>query len=106
MEINNSLTRGVDPYTQTRVDAAVEKDGRKEAVKTAQQPAGDRISLSPEAMLRTAAHSAATQAPDVRQEKVDAIKERIAAGEYTVDSKKIAEKLLGDESALAGAVKP
>ena len=106
MEIKNSLTRGVDPYTQTRVDTAVEKDGRKEAAQAGRQPAGDRISLSPEAMLRTAAHSAATQAPDVRQEKVDAIKERIAAGEYSVDSKKIAEKLLADESALAGAMKP
>ncbi len=103
MEIKNTLARVVDPYAQARIDGA-EKDGRKEAAATQAPAKGDRISLSPEALLRTAAHSAATQAPDVRREKVDAIKERVAAGEYTVDSRKIATKLLADENALAGSL--
>jgi negative regulator of flagellin synthesis FlgM len=38
---------------------------------------------------------AAQDAPDVRMEKVDAIKKQIEAGTYHVDSKAVAEKLLG-----------
>lgn len=106
MEIKNNLTRGIDPYAQARVDGAADKDARKEGAAAVARPTGDRISLSPEAMLRTTAHSAATQAPEVRQEKVDAIKEQIATGTYTVDSKKIASRMLADDSALAGSLKP
>lgn len=33
--------------------------------------------------------------PDIRKDKVDAIRERIALGLYDVDGRRIAEKLLG-----------
>ncbi len=102
MEIKNTLARVVDPYAQARIEGN-EKDARKETAKAA-PAAGDRISLSPEALLRTAAHSAVTQAPDVRREKVDAIKEKVVSGQYTVDSKNIAAKLLADEGALAKSI--
>lgn len=109
MDIKNSLLKGADPYK-----AALEaKEGVKGARASAAQaqhraptPAqtGDRVSLSPAAMLHTAARSAADQAPELRQEKVDGLKERVAAGNYAVDSKKVAEKLLQTEAFLAGTL--
>ncbi len=61
---------------------------------------GDRISLSEEAKVRTVTLNAANQAPDVRKAKLNAIRERVAAGEYAVDSRTIAQRLLEEESQL------
>ena len=107
MEIKNTLTNLVDPY-RTQVDAAA-KDTRStygrqaEAAPATRQ--GDRISLSPEAMLRTEAHQAIAGAPEIRQDKVDAIKERIASGTYQADSRAIATKLLGTDAMLGATLK-
>ncbi len=64
--------------------------------------AGDRISVSPDAALRTSAFSTAMSAADVRQEKVDSIKQSLDNGTYTIDSRKIATKLVLDERAIFG----
>lgn len=73
--------------------------------KTAPAPAsaaslGDRVSVSRDATLRTEAFRAALVTPDVRQEKVNTIKERIASGTYQIDSKRIASKLVQSELGL------
>lgn len=62
---------------------------------------GDRISLSEEAKVRTVALNAASQAPDVRKDKLNAIRERVAAGEYVVDSRTIAQRLLEEDTQLS-----
>ncbi|EGY24805.1 MAG TPA: flagellar biosynthesis anti-sigma factor FlgM [Desulfovibrio sp.] len=103
MEIKNYL-KNLDPYRakleqselQTKRNAA-RKEG--DAASSAQ---GDRVSLSDEAKLRTEAYSAALAAPDVRQEKVDALKSKVESGEYQVDSRAVAEKLLKEEQDLFG----
>jgi negative regulator of flagellin synthesis FlgM len=110
MEIN-SLLKNVDPYRAT-FDAKAEAVPRQktgvagQAQTPGQTPgqAGDRVSLSPSALLHTTAHAAANAAPDIRQEKVDNIKDRLADGSYAVDAKKIAEKLVQSEAFLAGAL--
>jgi len=61
---------------------------------------GDTLRLSHEAMLRTAARSAAMQADDIRQERVDALRAQVADGTYRIDNKKIAAKLLREEAEL------
>jgi negative regulator of flagellin synthesis FlgM len=107
MEIKNSLLKNVDPYRAT-LDAKAEAAARQKpgVAGQAQTPGqvGDRVSLSPSALLHTTAHAAANAAPDVRQEKVDGIKDRLADGSYAVDAKKIAEKLVQSEVFLAGAL--
>ena len=106
MEIKNSLVRNLDPY-QAKVDKeAVEREiGRAKSAAQPPAPAqGDRISLSDSARLHTAAHTEAAHAPDVRREMVDAIKQRVDSGEYTVDARKVAEKLVQDELLLAGTL--
>lgn len=108
MEIKNSLLKGVDPYKATldanKAEAAKARAGQAAPQQAAPVQSGDRVSLSSEARLHTVAHQAATHAPEVRQEKVDSLKERVASGGYTVDSRKVAEKLLESETALAGTL--
>jgi flagellar biosynthesis anti-sigma factor FlgM len=102
MEIKNALLRNFDPY-QAKVDKEA-ADVVAEQVKSATQnpvPAQDRISLSAAARLHTAAHAEAVNAPEVRREIVDLLKQRVDSGEYMVDSGKVAEKLLQSEARLA-----
>lgn len=61
---------------------------------------GDRVSVSRDGMLRTEAFGVAMAAADVRQEKVDAIKAQLASGQYQIDSRHIAARLIQSEMAL------
>lgn len=70
------------------------------ATQPGQQGQGDRVSVSPDALLRTETFRQAMSAPDVRQEKVNAIKERVDTGTYQIDSRRIASKLVQSELAL------
>lgn len=54
----------------------------------------DQVSLSDEARALAAAHKAVEEAPDIRQEKVAAIKQRIEDGTYNVSPKVLARKIL------------
>ena len=101
MEIKTYLKQ-LDPY-RTQLEKA--ETGKANARKGSAQPEraapqGDRISLSVEGKLRTEAYAAAQAAPDVRQEKVDTLRERVNNGSYTVDSLKVAEKLVKEEIEL------
>lgn len=110
MEIKNSMLSKLDPY-RNKLDpkgeaAGVNVRGAKAEASAAQNAGrGDRVSLSSTARLHTAAHAEATGAPDIRQEKINSIKERVASGEYQVDAKKVASKLLQDEAFMASALK-
>lgn len=108
MEIKNALLRNLDPY-RNKIDSKDEAAGsaaRKAG--TQGQPAasamGDRVSLSSSALLHTTAHAAVGAAPEVRQGKIDAIKELVATGNYQIDSRKVAEKLIQSEALLAGTL--
>jgi negative regulator of flagellin synthesis FlgM len=105
MEIKNSLLKNLDPY-RTRFGAKGEGSGSRakgteEQFSAAQR---DRVSLSPNARLHTAAHVEALKAPEVRLENVDVLKERVASGDYAIDSRKIAEKLVENEMLLASSL--
>lgn len=103
MEIRNNLNP-LDPYNQARLDKADQASGKATArnatTNASAGETGDRVSLSPEALLRTEAFSAAMNAPEVRAEKVAEIKARVNAGEYEIDSRAIASGLLTEEPGL------
>lgn len=106
MEIKNTLLKQIDPY-RSKIDSksdAASGRGRASGEASSAPAQGDRVSLSPSALMHTVAHAAATRAPEVRQEKVDAIKDRLANGEYAIDSKAIAKKLLETDALLAGTL--
>ena len=103
MEIKNYL-KSLDPY-RTKLEQAELQSKRSAARKesdAASSSQGDRVSLSNEAKLRTEAYSTALAAPDVRQEKVDALKSKVESGEYQINSRTVAEKLLKEEQDLFG----
>ena len=102
MEIKNNLNQ-LDPYSRTQI-AGTKTQAAQRGANTAQpasvQEGGDRVSVSPEAKLRTEALTTALNAPDVRQAKVAELKARVESGEYAPDSTAIAAKLLQEESGL------
>src|SRR5438270_11757337 len=58
-------------------------------------PKVDTVTLSDSARSLAAAHDAVQSAPDVREQKVAEIKQRIGDGTYQVQSRVLAQKLLG-----------
>jgi negative regulator of flagellin synthesis FlgM len=54
----------------------------------------DRVSFSPQARERLNARRALAAIPDIRAEKVEEIKARIADGSYRIDSEQIADKMI------------
>ena len=101
MEIKNTLNP-LDPYTKAKLTDVTAPTARKEATNAPStvMETGDRVSLSDEARLRTEAFTSAMNAPDVRAAKVAELKAKVESGEYTVDSKAVAAKLLQEEPGL------
>ncbi len=104
MEIKNTLG-GLNPYERARIETSESETvrPRRESGHVAENaPRGDRVQFSDEAMLRTEAYKAASNAPDVRRDRVEEIKARVAAGTYEMDSRKIAERLVKDDIEFPG----
>ncbi|MBU1248304.1 MAG: flagellar biosynthesis anti-sigma factor FlgM [Proteobacteria bacterium] len=98
MDIKN--VGNLNPYTNRKVAEGVKPQvaGRTDAHQSSSN--GDTVSLSSEAKLRGTALAEAGQAPDVRQEKVKELKERVKNGTYKPDLKKAATNLLRDDMQL------
>jgi negative regulator of flagellin synthesis FlgM len=98
---------GLQTYDQAKIDKgktarAGAASGQDAGAARTEAASGDKVSLSPEAKLAGVALGTAQAAPDVRRDRVEAIKARIADGTYAVDSKKIAEKLVGEDLDIYG----
>ena len=102
MEIQGKISNFLDPYGTT---ASLEKSGeatqksRTESTPSDSQQ-GDTVSVSQDALLLTAARSTAQNTPDVRAEKVEALRIQVANGTYKPDSKLIAANLVREEPGL------
>ena len=92
--INNPFASPKD-YIQnlTKSEAAKEKEVEQGQKDTA-APAEDKIILSERAKEVYRLTKMSESLPDVREDKISAIKSRIASGEYKVDSKKVARKII------------
>lgn len=104
MQITNLY--GLNSYTKLEQSeknnqARLERE-RKSADTGTSRSSGDHSTLSDEAKLRAEAFSSAMAAPETRTEKVAAIKARLDSGEYTIDTKQIALKLLSEDAELLG----
>lgn len=60
----------------------------------------DTVSVSQNALLLTQARRTAQATPDIRTEKVDALRDQVEKGTYTPDSRRTAAKLIQEESSL------
>ena len=87
-----------NPYANKKIDRPDHKEVQKtqEATKTSGEVA-DRVVLSSEARLRGTALQTAKEAPDVRREQVDELKEKVKDGTYRPDLKKAAANLIRDD---------
>lgn len=79
-------------------DVSIQKSKSGEANKTAQSGEAARsssdVEISEQARLFKAATEMARQNPEIRSEKVEALKQRIRSGTYQVDAAAVADKLL------------
>ena len=78
-------------------DAASNTGAAQHAAKTnhhRSQRAADEVTLSDTARQMAAAQDAVKAAPDVRQDKVDAIKQQIDSGTYQVSARVLARKMV------------
>ena len=100
MKINNNIPPKLDPYGQMQRLENEQARGKVKGEAAPAQMQGDRINLSSEAVLSTTVHTVAVNTPEIRQEKVNSIKEKIANGTYTIDAKNIAKKLLQENALL------
>ncbi|WP_457570529.1 flagellar biosynthesis anti-sigma factor FlgM [Desulfovulcanus sp.] len=92
MEIKSVLT-GIQTYKQAKVD-------KEKSLSPKKQPpsvTGDKVTLSSTAKLYQEGLKTAKQSPEVRQEKIQELKEKIEAGEYHIDEQKIAQKLVQED---------
>lgn len=87
------------PYLSPDAQAAAEsRQAREKAnagqVKTEDSPKGDVVRLSDRSRMTARAGELAAGAPDVRQERVNELKERINAGTYDVSGRTVAEAII------------
>ncbi|MCH5144005.1 flagellar biosynthesis anti-sigma factor FlgM [Desulfovibrio sp. UIB00] len=102
MEIQGKINTLLDPYSNT---ANLEKSGeaRLKGRASATPPEGsqgDTVSVSQDALLLTEARRTAQNTPDVRAEKVEALRIQVSNGTYKPDSKLIAANLVREEPGL------
>ena len=87
----------IEPTLQSKqADARQDKAAQRAATseESSTVPVSTRVNLSEESKIAQKAAEIVRDTPDVRQEKIQALKEKIEAGEYELDSDKIADKLL------------
>lgn len=96
MEIKNNMNR-LDPYLNR---LQTEKgDARPAAGKAGTAAAGDTVQIQSSG-LKATVEAAAMNAPDVRENRIAAIKASLADGSYQIDNRGIAEKLLQEANDL------
>ena len=75
----------------------VNRPGRRSQPEASGPTAGsasDAVSLSEQAKTLASARQAVESAPDIRQDKVDAIKQAISDGTYSVSARQLARKMI------------
>jgi negative regulator of flagellin synthesis FlgM len=102
MRVTNNSVSGADLKAQTASTNKSEKSSSSATEsakhnKNATTIEGDtRPEISSKARELAEAKAAATSAPDVREAKIAALKERIAAGKYNVDPHKVADRMVDE----------
>lgn len=97
--INRSVTDALTNNNKARNKADADKTAGS-ATTPAPQAAEDRVSFSEESLHVRELQQQLDQVPEVDADKVQAIKQAIARGDYPVDPKKIAANLMNLEKIL------
>lgn len=89
-------------YRASSAQAEKKVEGKAVPPLRAQEASDARADISTRAKDFARAREVATSSPDVREEKIAALKRRIAEGKYEVNADKIAERLVDDHLGMAG----
>ncbi len=96
MEIKNLLGE-VSSYGKKKVNGSNRNTSDAASKASRSESGSDTIALSSEAKLRSTVLQTATEAPDIRQSKVDELKEQVRNNTYQPDIKKAAANLIRDD---------
>lgn len=92
IERSNDVNRG---------SAAQPARARSEATPTeAPRASSDRLEVSPESRGIAPLSAQVLEFPEVRSERVDAVRERIAAGRYRIGGRQLAAALIRNDAVL------
>lgn len=92
-----------NPYAKKKIEGQKPTDSQQKVKQDSTQSSGsaaDRVVLSSEAKLRGTALQTAKNAPDVRREKIERLKQQVKDGTYMPDTKKAAANLIRDDLEL------
>jgi flagellar biosynthesis anti-sigma factor FlgM len=94
-------TEANEASTRTVADRRVQRSGVDRSSGDARVPASastkaDRVEVSSDARLMTSALTAAHDAPAIRTELVERLRQKLNAGEVGQDSGKLADRLIDD----------
>ena len=90
--IKDTTAQGIQQYQKS--DPVINEGAKP--VSGGATVATERVDLSAEAKDFQRIRQILDETPDVREEKVRELKDRIESGNYTVDSGKVAAKMLGE----------
>lgn len=96
----NDISNITGKYEQTFLNETTDKQAvaptsdTTETVET-ERPQNDRVSLSNESKDMQIAEDSVNAISDVRQDKVNEIKQAVESGNYEIDPGKIADKMIG-----------
>lgn len=99
--INRSVTDALTSQAKARSKTDADKTAGNTV--SSPQPAEDRVSLSTESRQVRELQQQLEQVPEIDADKVQAIKQAIARGDYPLDTKKIAANLMNLEKILGNA---
>jgi negative regulator of flagellin synthesis FlgM len=81
---------------ETAVKKQKEEEGNANAATTASVQSGERVDLSKTSVEYSSAAEKVDEAPKERAEKIENLRMKVSNGNYNVDSRKIAEKIVKD----------
>jgi len=104
-KITEAQTGGAQASQKSKASQTiVSRETAAGAAKLGMGASSEKVSLSPESLLLQEGVATAKASPDVRTEKVAALKAAISSGTYKVDAHAVADKMLEshlEESLLA-----
>ena len=90
-------SKGVEQVSQALGINKSSRAGRRSSVRdvsASASTASDAVTLSDQAKQLSVVRQAVSESPDVRQEKIDAIKQAIADGTFQISARELARKLI------------
>jgi negative regulator of flagellin synthesis FlgM len=97
--VHSTETKGAKATGKTHAAKGTERSGKPAE---ARDTSAVKTEVSERAREMAHAKAVATGAPETREEKIAALKARIAAGKYNVDSKEVADRMVDDHIRMSG----